>query len=282
MNTLLDDGIVGNSYCFMPPEISPKTGYEQSSNVSLMCVFQFKPSFNRNQRSFRRGASIVLQNMVSSNFFLPIILVDTNCLIVHQVRRDTSVGQWLFDTRRSTEVECLNSLHAKEIAETTDLKQALAVRCAEVLVRKIRQASVQLINDLDDEIDKLPVDLDAVLNFQNDFAIIYKDILQLIDSCRKKKNFDDTVLQLASELVSTCESLHIALGDFISKQQINNPLIESHLRKIKEFMGSMVDHRIKSECQVRQLIVVSKAFVLTVKYFRLFLEEFMPQKRVFV
>ncbi|XP_074603764.1 protein inscuteable homolog [Brevipalpus obovatus] len=201
---------------------------EEDAVLSDSFCFVPKPISDetRAKRNHRMNASIVLQSMAEQN---------------------TSLGHWLLGIRKTTDVECLNALHAKEVAETTDLRQALAVRCAQVAIRNIRELSIEIIDGLDILIDLMPIKLIDLQNFGFDFRTIHRNIIEIIGNVRSEICSQAKIL--SEELNSTCEVIKVLIQDSELKKTINNPSLESYLRKIKELLGGLVDNVIKKECQ---------------------------------
>ncbi|XP_025018509.1 protein inscuteable homolog isoform X1 [Tetranychus urticae] len=164
----------------------------------------------------------------------------------------TCVGQWLIETRRRTEMESLSALQAKSVAFEQDSARALGVRCAQISVRKVRFASVQIIDDIDILIDTLPVTCQRLRDCQHDFGIIYGNIVNLIDICARKRPESELkiLFKIGDEVRSICGTLNLFMTDFMKKNKVNNAQLEAYLRKLKERLGELVDSTIRWECQI--------------------------------
>ncbi|XP_074594390.1 protein inscuteable homolog [Brevipalpus obovatus] len=181
----------------------------------------------KNRRNSRHGIPTNLQNIAKKN---------------------SSLAQWLKEIRKTTDVECLNALHAKEIAETTDQKQALAVRSAQVSIRKIRDSSIEIIDDIEVLIDWIPLELSRLQKFEKDFSLVFENIHSAIRTFRESAC--DQAEILINELFTVSASIKLLLKEYGLKKIVSNPSLKSQLEKIKELFGKLVDIIIKRKCQM--------------------------------
>ena len=145
-------------------------------------------------------------------------------------------------------MECLNALHAKEIAETTDLKQALAVRSAQVSIKRIRDTSLEIITDIEALIDSMPLKFSRLQNFVSDFRLVFAKIISINESFRE--SICDQAEIFTEELLSVCESIKLLLHQNKSKKVVSNSSLKRQLEKTKELFCGVVDIIIKRKCQV--------------------------------
>ena len=163
--------------------------------------------------------------------------------------------------------------------------EALSVRNAQISIRKIRFASVQIIYDLDDMIEKLPLTVTQLISIDKDFTVISANIINVIDICRRRGcDLQETLQQsdgssgmqppassassissaagstaiygnlmparVSNQVEDLCTSMAKSIQDFSAKRKVNNGQLEATLRKLKERFSQLVDYTIQRECKV--------------------------------
>lgn len=95
------------------------------------------------------------------------------------------------------------------------------MRNAQVSIRKIRFTSVQIIDDIDDLIDQLPLTITQLFSIEKDFKIITSNVLGLIELCRKR-DCDSTLIkgvQASGYVSSLCYQISQFIADFGQKKK---------------------------------------------------------------
>ena len=155
-------------------------------------------------------------------------------------------------------MESLIALQAKSVAIDPESFEALTLRNAQISIRKIRFTSVQIIDDIDDLVDRLPLTITQLFNIEKEFRVITSNILGLIELCRSR-GCDSTLIngvQASSYVSSLCYQMSHFINDFGQKKKVNNAQLEATLRKLKERLGELIDATIKKDCKVKYLILL--------------------------
>ena len=88
--------------------------------------------------------------------------------------------------RDSTEVESLSALQAKSVAITEEAFEALSIRNAQVAITRMRKESASILDGLDTLIDQLPLTIEDLKLFKNDFNLVSSRTYSLVETCRRR------------------------------------------------------------------------------------------------
>lgn len=149
-------------------------------------------------------------------------------------------------------MESLSTLQAKSVAMDEDSYEALAVRNAQVSIRRMRKNCITITNQIDYLIDSLPLTYDDLSHFNQDIIYLSSKIHPCVDECKRRRSDQSSspVKTLGCEVLNYIPSLQTFIHDFIGRRRINNAQIEGILRKLKESFTTLLSQTIAGDASI--------------------------------
>lgn len=178
------------------------------------------------------------------------------------------VVKWLNEVRFSGEMESLSALQSKSVAYTVDMYDAMQVRNSQVAIQTLKVNSSDLIKQIVNLIEMLPLEVNEFTFARSRLTLIYDQLCNIIDFCKRRLNYQasssvthETIYssksplnklnpgKLSDEMLLICQQM-IAI---LNLQQIKRPdflEIETSLRILIDKFGKLIDQTIKKDCKV--------------------------------
>ena len=83
-------------------------------------------------------------------------------------------------------MESLSALQAKSVAITEEAFEALSIRNAQVAISRTRKESASIMDSLDHLIDQLPLTIEDLKMFNNEFNLVSSRTYSLVETCRRR------------------------------------------------------------------------------------------------
>ena len=177
-------------------------------------------------------------------------------------KNENPVVKWLNEVRFSGEMESLSALQSKSVAYTVDMYDAMQVRNSQVAIQTLKANSSDLIKQIVNLIEMLPLEVNEFAFARSRLTLIYDQLCNIIDFCKRRLNCPAnepvyshkssskaSPVQLSNEMLLICQQMiavlnlqHVKKPDFIE--------IETSLRVLIDKFGKLIDQTIKRDCKV--------------------------------
>lgn len=205
-----------------------------------------------------------------------------------QSSNDPVLTKWLKEMRLEADVECCAYLIHRTVAIDKCSLDALSIRNSHLIIQLMRTQSRKVLQLIDNLIDQLPLDLQDVESFAEQFSYVWRKIDQLsrhstlipsatsndqivvnmninnnyhhqdahkTQQTNQRTNTSPNTKNLVARPLDTTRRLCLQFAKLLQhyqepqhNQSIHNANIESSLRKIKEIFGELIDICIRIEC----------------------------------
>lgn len=172
------------------------------------------------------------------------------------------VVKWLNEVRFSCEMESLSALQSKSVAYTVDMYDAMQVRNSQVAIQTLKANSSDLIKQIVNLIEMLPLEVNEYTFARSRLALIYDQLSNIADFCKRRLNSQSnesiysaksssklSPVQSSNEMLLICQQMIAVLSPQHAKQP-DFVDVETNLRILIDKFGKLIDQTIKGDCKV--------------------------------